>query len=322
MCSQFGAQQVVGKTNLDEWALGLTGANRHYGAVTNPRFPHRITGGSSSGSAAAVAAGLVDWALGSDTGGSIRIPAAFCGVVGLKPTFGSLPMDSVWQVSPSLDTLGILAPDVRAAGRAWSQIASTAPELPVTPDRVGDLKIVAPEGWVNNLDSTCSAAWARSAPDVALIPFPALDEINRAGLTILMYEAAQLHSDRLDSEPEAFEDRLRAALLRARSLPHGRYEAALSTRASLQHEAPQRLRETGADAMLLPATRITAPKVGEAFDELGVVSYVRPFNVTGQPVICLPAGQDLPCGVQVVGYPGREADLLRVALALEVGRRS
>ena len=288
----------------------------------SPRFPDRITGGSSSGSAAAVAAGLVDWALGSDTGGSIRIPATFCGVVGLKPTYGSLPMDGVWQVTPSLDTLGILAPDVRAAARAWSQIASTAVELPDTPDRVGDLKVVAPEGWVNNLDSTCSAAWAWSAPDVGLIPFPALDEINRAGLTILMYEAAQLHSDRLDSEPEAFEDGLRAALLRARSLPQARYAAALSARAALQQEAVLRLRETGADALLVPATRITAPKVGEAFDELDVVAYVRPFNVTGQPVICLPAGHDLPCGVQVVGHPGREVDLLRIALALEAGWRA
>ena len=103
---------IVGKTNLHEFAYGVTSANPHYGAVLNPHDPGRVAGGSSGGSAVAVAAGMCDWAVGSDTGGSIRIPAALCGVVGFKPELGSIDTTGVIPLSPSLDTLGPMGPDV------------------------------------------------------------------------------------------------------------------------------------------------------------------------------------------------------------------
>src|SRR5689334_20323664 len=109
---------LIGKTNLHEFAYGVTSANPHYGTVRNPHDPSRVAGGSSGGSAAAVAAGMCDWAIGSDTGGSIRIPASLCGVAGFKPKFGSIDIAGVIPLSRSLDTLGPLAPDVRTMARA------------------------------------------------------------------------------------------------------------------------------------------------------------------------------------------------------------
>src|SRR6266480_7217854 len=109
---------VVGKANLHEFAYGVTSVNPHYGPVRNPRDPSRVAGGSSGGSAVAVATGMCDWAVGSDTGGSIRIPASLCGVVGFKPTIGTVDTTGVFPLSRSLDTMGPLAPDVRSAARA------------------------------------------------------------------------------------------------------------------------------------------------------------------------------------------------------------
>src|SRR5256712_12918251 len=117
---------VVGKTNLHEWAFGVTSTNPHYGAVRNPHDVDRVPGGSSGGSAVAVAAGMCDWAVGSDTGGSIRIPASFCGVVGFKPTIGSVDTTGVFPLSRSLDTMGPLARDVRSAARALEMMSELA----------------------------------------------------------------------------------------------------------------------------------------------------------------------------------------------------
>src|SRR5581483_10509754 len=125
---------VVGKTNLHEFAYGVTSVNPHYGAVLNPHDTERVAGGSSGGSAVAVATGMCDWALGSDTGGSIRIPAAFCGVVGLKPTIGTIDTETVVPLSRTLDTLGPLAPDVATAAvalEAMSELSGLlAPKVP------------------------------------------------------------------------------------------------------------------------------------------------------------------------------------------------
>src|SRR5438552_4426295 len=114
---------IVGKANLHEFAYGVTSVNPHYGTVLNPHDPGRVAGGSSGGSAVAVAAGMCDWAVGSDTGGSIRIPAALCGVVGFKPELGSIDTTGAIPLSPSLDTLGPMGPDVATVARAFGQMA-------------------------------------------------------------------------------------------------------------------------------------------------------------------------------------------------------
>ncbi|MDP9248662.1 MAG: amidase [Candidatus Dormibacteraeota bacterium] len=139
---EFGCV-VVGKTNLHEWAFGVTSDNPHYGPVRNPRNPELVAGGSSGGSAAAVAAGMCDWAVGSDTGGSIRIPAAFCGVVGFKPTVGTVDTEGVVPLSRSLDTLGPLASDVRSAARALEMMSELTALVAAHPRPLGELRI----GW-------------------------------------------------------------------------------------------------------------------------------------------------------------------------------
>src|SRR5215831_16479615 len=158
---EFGCV-VIGKTNLHEWAFGVTSQNPHHGGVRNPRAPDRIPGGSSGGSAAAVAADLCDWAIGSDTGGSIRIPASFCGVVGFKPTIGSVETEGVVPLSRSLDTLGPIAPDVRSAVTALEMMTGWTGLLPASPRPLAALRVAAARGWDEGLDPELAAAYARA----------------------------------------------------------------------------------------------------------------------------------------------------------------
>jgi aspartyl-tRNA(Asn)/glutamyl-tRNA(Gln) amidotransferase subunit A len=146
---------IVGKTNLHEFAYGVTSVNPHYGAVRNPHDPNLVAGGSSGGSAVAVAAGMCDWSIGSDTGGSIRIPSGLCGVVGFKPALGSIDTSGVIPLSPSLDTLGPIAPDVAAAARAFSMMSGT----PVTVDNLREPRVAIPSGWISGLDGPTAQAW-------------------------------------------------------------------------------------------------------------------------------------------------------------------
>src|SRR6267378_8127633 len=140
---------IVGKTNLHEFAFGVTSANPHYGAVRNPHDPTRVAGGSSGGSAVAVAAGMCDWAIGSDTGGSIRIPASLCGVVGFKPTLGSIDIGGVIPVSRSLDTLGPMAADVAGVTRVYLIMSGEK----ASAEPVREPKLAVPAGWVLDLDA-------------------------------------------------------------------------------------------------------------------------------------------------------------------------
>src|SRR5580704_7015460 len=138
---------IVGKTNLHEFAFGVTSVNPHYGAVLNPHDPSRVAGGSSGGSAAAVAAGMCDWAIGTDTGGSIRIPASLCGVVGFKPALGSIDTTGVVPLAWSLDTLGPIAPDVAAAAKAYAMMSGE----PVSLEQIDRPRLAVPRGWVAGL---------------------------------------------------------------------------------------------------------------------------------------------------------------------------
>src|ERR1700674_1554116 len=145
---------IVGKANLHEFAYGVTSVNPHYGPVRNPLDPSRVAGGSSGGSAVAVAAGMCDWAIGSDTGGSIRVPASLCGVVGFKPSLGSLDVTGVVPLAWSLDTVGPIAPDVAAAAKAYTMLSGE----PVSVVRVDRPRLAVPRGWVAGLDAPTAAA--------------------------------------------------------------------------------------------------------------------------------------------------------------------
>src|SRR5712691_4874728 len=180
---------IVGKANLHEFAYGVTSVNPHYGAVRNPHDIERVAGGSSGGSAVAVAAGMCDWAVGSDTGGSIRVPAAFCGVVGFKPLLGSIDMTGVIPLSPSLDTLGPLASDVMAAARAYSMMSGEAmPHEPLRHPRLG-----VPKGWVADLDGETDRAWRLVSAGLPEVDFVKREPLYTSSLTVLQVEASTYH---------------------------------------------------------------------------------------------------------------------------------
>src|SRR6266545_8020599 len=178
---------VVGKANLHEFAYGATSVNPHYGTVRNPHDPTRVAGGSSGGSAAAVAAGMCDWAIGSDTGGSIRIPGSLCGVAGFKPAYGSVDVGGVIPLSPSLDTLGPMAPDIPATAAAYAAMSGE----PVSLVALTRPRLATPAGWVgDDVDGPTGEAWRKVSDGVEEIEFLDRDQLFQVGLTILLFEAA------------------------------------------------------------------------------------------------------------------------------------
>jgi len=302
---------VVGKTNLHEFAFGVTSTNPHYGAVRNPHDPTRVAGGSSGGSAVAVAAGMCDWAIGSDTGGSIRVPASLCGVVGFKPALGSIDVAGVIPLAWSLDTLGPMAPDLTAVAQAFSMMSGEA----VSTGTLARPRIAVPRAWVGGLDEPTERAWRLVSKGWPEIDFVDRDRLFRAGLTILLVEAATYHRRWVAESPEKYGADVLAHLKRGLGVPGVDYVDALRERSRLVEEAERAME--GIDALLLPATAIVAPRI-EAGDEVRepLTRFTRPFNTTGQPVVALPApGSGLPVGMQVVGRTN--SDTLRAAMWLE-----
>ncbi|HEV1992209.1 MAG TPA: amidase [Candidatus Dormibacteraeota bacterium] len=302
---------IVGKTNLHEFAYGVTSVNPHYGAVRNPHDPSRVAGGSSGGSAVAVAAGMCDWAIGSDTGGSIRVPSSLCGVVGFKPAFGTIDTSGVIPLSWSLDTLGPMARDVDAVARAFRMMSGEA----VSTERVETPRIAVPAGWIGGLDEPTERAWRLVSQGLPEIEFVDRDLLFRTGLTILLVEAATYHRRWANDFPEKYGSDVLGHIRRGLAILAVDFEEALRERRHLQQVATRAME--GIDALLLPATAIVAPPVDAGNEVREPLSrFTRPFNTTGQPVVTLPAPvRGLPVGMQVVGRTNAEA--LRAALWLE-----
>ena len=310
---------VAGKTNLHEFAFGVTSLNPHHGSVVNPRAPDRIPGGSSGGSAAAVAAGLVDWALGTDTGGSIRIPAALCGVVGFKPTIGSIDTSGVIPLSRSLDTLGPLAPDVETAALAFAQMRGDRGWQAPEPAPLSRYRLAVLQGWGEDLDAESSSAWSSMTEGLRQIPFPSRSALNDAGFSILLAEAAAFHRTWLETVPEKYGRDVLEPLQRGLTVTREEYVAALLSQSRLRAAADEALVSAGVDAVLAPATRIVAPRLTDRIERPDLTAYTRPFNTTGQPVVCLPVpATPVPVGIQVVGRHGLDLQLLEIARALEL----
>jgi Asp-tRNA(Asn)/Glu-tRNA(Gln) amidotransferase A subunit family amidase len=304
---------VVGKTNLHEFAFGVTSVNPHYGAVLNPHDPSRVAGGSSGGSAVAVAAGMCDWAIGTDTGGSIRIPASLCGVVGFKPALGSIDVTGVVPLAWSLDTVGPIAQDVAAAAKAYTQMSDEQVSLV----QVGRPRLAVPRGWVSGLDAPTAAAWRLVSAGLPEVEFVDRDQLFRIGLTILLVQAATYHRRWVEQFPEKYGPDVLAHLRRGFAILGVDLVQALRDQPRLIAAAEDAMEKV--DALLLPATAIVAPLVGAGDDvREPLARFTRPFNTTGQPVVALPAPVPrgaLPVGMQVVGRTN--ADTLRAALWLE-----
>src|SRR2546430_3559390 len=303
--------QVVGKANLHEFAYGVTSINPHYGTVRNPHDPSRVAGGSSGGGAVAVGAGMGDWAVGSDTGGSTRIPASLCGVAGFKPAFGSIDLGGVIPLSTSLDTLGPMALDMAGTARAYSIMSGEDVSLASLPRP----RLAVPARWVTGLDQPTADAWGSVSRGMPEIEFGDRDTFFQVGLTILLFEAAAYHRRWATECPEKYGEDVLRLIRRGFEVSPASYEEALRERTRLQAEADRAMEHV--DALILPATAIVAPPIASANEVREPLSrFTRPFNTTLQPVAVVPVPVGgLPVGIQVAGRTNSET--LRAAAWLE-----
>src|SRR5947209_2146303 len=302
---------IVGKANLHEFAYGVTSVNPHYGTVRNPHDPGRVAGGSSGGSAVAVAAGMCDWAVGSDTGGSIRIPASLCGVAGFKPAFGSIDVGGVIPLSTSLDTLGPMALDMAGTARAYSIMSGEDVSLA----SLSRPRLAVPARWVTGLDQPTADAWNLVSRGLPEIEFGDRDTFFQVGLTILLFEAAAYHRRWATESPEKYGEDVLRLIRRGFEVTPASYEQALLERTRLQDQAERAMEHL--DALILPATAIVAPPIASANEVREPLSrFTRPFNTTLQPVAVVPVPVGgLPVGIQVAGRTNSET--LRAAAWLE-----
>ncbi|MDE2573507.1 MAG: amidase [bacterium] len=310
---------MVGKVNLHEFAYGLTSINPHYGTVHNPKAPGRVAGGSSGGSAAAVAADMCDWAVGTDTGGSIRNPAAMCGVVGFKPTLGSVSTEGVLPLSKTLDTIGPLAHSVLQAAEALAMMSDLEGLVPATPRPLQSLKLaVPPPEWLGELDPETAEQWRRVTQGLPAIALPDRLRMANISLTIMYREAYEYHKAWIAEDPSRYGADVLATLKRGIDVTQADYDRAREDQLTVRQEIGEAMR--GVDALLTPASGIVPPPVSASSLEMRepLSRFTRPFNVTGQPVYALPIPKPgLPVGIQVVGHFGRDAELVPVAWALE-----
>ena len=310
----------VGKTNLHEFAYGTTSENPHYGTVPNPIAPGRTAGGSSGGSAAALAAGFADAALGTDSGGSIRIPAACCGVTGFKPTFGLVPLDGCFPLAPTFDHAGPMARDVRTCA---AMMRALAPGF--EPARLESLaEVEVGFTWLEEADPLVRARLGRAAslfPRRRPLDFP-LPEMMRA---VFMREAADVHRELYAEHSDLYGENVAAKIERCLAVTDAEYEAALRAREQYRRRALELLEQV--DLLLTPTLAFVAPPLGT--DELELrerlIRFTYPLNVIGAPALALPCGpaeEDLPASAQLVGRPGSDALVLAVADLLETALRS
>jgi aspartyl-tRNA(Asn)/glutamyl-tRNA(Gln) amidotransferase subunit A len=308
---------IVGKTNMHEWALGLTSANRHFGDVRNPHDPSRVAGGSSGGSAAAVAAELCDWAVGGDTGGSIIVPAALCGVVGYKPTFGLVDTTGTSPVSQSLDTMGALASRVTIAAHAVEMMTGLTSLQPTAVPDFTSLRVAVPENWVSTLDSTYRPVWQAIAGQLPSTILPTRAEMHRASEMISLAEAARNHSRWFGSvaRSDRYPDDVWARLQIGKALSEEDYRATLERSRRFRSAVDSALQDF--DVLMVPATHCVAPLIGQT-PAAELSYYCKPFNATGHPTIAVPVPTNgLPTGLLLVGRRDGDADLLAAAAGLE-----
>jgi len=340
-----GGAVMVGKTNMHELAYGVTSANPYFGTVRNPWDLDRIAGGSSGGSGSAVAAGLVPMAMGSDTGGSIRIPASFCGTVGLKPSFGRVSRYGVLPLDFSLDHMGPLTQCVRDAALTLSVIAGfdprdetcsrrrVEPYLPPEPISIHALRIGLPENFYFERVSPSVAGAVRHAARLAeeagaivvSLRVPDIAQLNTIGRVILLSEASAT-MERYLHRREDFGPDVLALLDQGRLLPATDYINAQRVRRLLRQEFQAVWKQV--DCLFTPSAPTTAPKIGQSTIDLNGEEDVRiastrlarGVNVLGLPALSLPCGFDeagLPIGLQIIGPAFQEALILRVGAALE-----
>jgi aspartyl-tRNA(Asn)/glutamyl-tRNA(Gln) amidotransferase subunit A len=335
---------LVGTLNMDEYAYGFTGENTHYGPTHNPHDLARVSGGSSGGSAAAVAAGLVPIALGTDTNGSIRVPSSLCGVFGLKPTYGRLPRSGTFPLAASFDHVGSFgrsAADLATsydAMQGWDPHDLVCRNGPVEPVSAGlalganGLRIARAAGYFETevetgvLDAITRACDAVGISRVVEIPEAA--RARAAAFVITASESSQLHLGNLKKRADDFDPLTRDRLLAHTMVPAAWYVHAQRFRRWYYRQVMKLF--DSVDVILAPAAPRAAVKIGQetmtingvemsARANMGLLT--QPISFIGLPVVAVPVGvlDDLPVGMQIIAAPWREDLCLRVAAALETG---
>jgi aspartyl-tRNA(Asn)/glutamyl-tRNA(Gln) amidotransferase subunit A len=305
----------VGKTNLHEFAYGTTSENPHFGNVPNPIAPDRVAGGSSGGSAAALAAGLADAALGSDTGGSIRIPAACCGVVGFKPTWGLVPLDGCFPLAPSLDHGGPMARSVEAC---TTMLRALVPGFEAR--RLESLEEVAVGlAWTEHADPLVRARVDEAAalfPRLRPIEFPVAEEAR----AVFMREVADVHRELYAEYADLYSDNVASKIELCLEVTDSEYEAGVRGRERYRGVFAEAM--DGLDLLITPTLPFVAPPAGQDERQLRrrLTQLTWPLNVLGAPALALPcaAAEDgLPASLQLVGRPGSDALVLATGTLLE-----
>ncbi|THF88450.1 amidase [Deinococcus sp. KSM4-11] len=314
---------AVGKTHLHEIALGITGMNG-YGGTTHPHDPQRVPGGSSSGAAVSVALGQVDFALGTDTGGSIRVPAAWCGVVGFKPTKGHPDWSTagVLPLSWTCDHAGPLAADVTTVTRVHAALTG----VPIEPEtwkgrRVG---LWLPDGWTDAAVASAVLAYADMLRECgALVEPVAFPEVMDAYTPIVLSEAAHVHANALQGDDPGFLPFTLGALRQGQAISEADYRAAFDRRAEYRALLDGLL--IAYDVLLAPAVPTPTPLIDQDEVEIGagvlplrraVLRLTAPFSLLGVPTLALPTATPF-VGVQLIGRHGQDDRLLGLGLALE-----
>jgi len=335
---------VLGKTNMHEFAYGITNENPHYGPARNPWNLERFAGGSSGGSAAAMAAGIGYGATGTDTGGSIRIPSALCGTVGLKPTFGLVSVDGVIPLAKTLDHAGPIA---RSVIDAYILLQTIAGEFPRGTTRLDFRKLQKNHprkfrlGWpkeyfferidreVQQAVESAAKCFKSLGATIKEASLPGLDRSVDPSTNIALAEATQYHQSQgyFPQRADDYSDDVRHRLELGREIRAVDYLYALHVKRSITEEFDSAFEKV--DAIIAPTLPIAAPRIGEKEIEIGseketvrsaLVRLNRPANLTGHPALSIPCGftrSGLPIGLQLIGPKWSEARLLSIALAFE-----
>lgn len=331
----------LGKLNMHEFAFGLTTANPHFGACHNPWALDRSPGGSSGGSAAALAAGFCLGSLGSDTGGSIRVPASLCGVVGLKPTFGRVSLRGLIPLSWNLDHAGPMARCSLDVALLLQVIAGFDEQDPTSQDipvddytsqieqgvrgwRIGmadDSHFTEADPVILQALRQAAGLFADLGADVELVDIQDGAAAYQANSLMVASDAAAFHRQRLEEHPDQFGKDVRSRLMSGRAYSSTEYSLARRTQTEFRRQVEQLLERF--DLLITPATPITAPPI-EGVDAIAqariLTRFTAPFNLTGQPAISLPCGfstEKLPIGMQLVAPAWHEKKLLQAAYAYE-----
>jgi aspartyl-tRNA(Asn)/glutamyl-tRNA(Gln) amidotransferase subunit A len=299
---------MAGKANLHEFAWGITSENRTFGTVPNPIAPGRVAGGSSGGCGAALAAGLVEYALGTDSGGSIRIPAACCGIVGFKPSFGLVPLDGCFPLTPSFDHAGPMARDVESCERMMEALVPGFTRAEVS---LGDLRVGL--AWTGRADPGVRAAVEAVAAGLERVEVPWPDRVYPA----FQREIAEVHDELYPANRDRYDPSIQEKMDIARAVTDDVVAAARAERERYR----ERIDALEVDLLVTPTIPMVAPPagVGDLALRQRMIELTFPWNVTGSPALAMPCGpaeDGLPASVQIIGRPGDDALVLAAGRAL------